>query len=116
MANDVSIITGIIAVFIIVGVFLPILQDGYGVLDIDDNDVGEITDALINASIELGEKSSVVAVASIGSLGFFDFVKSILKMFIWTFGALPTWLDLIFVIFRITLFILLVRLIRSGAG
>ncbi len=116
MGNDVSIITGIIGVFIIVGVFLPILQDGYGVLDPDVNDVDEILLDLTNSSIELGEKTSVIDVASIGSLGFFDIVKSILKMFFWTFGALPAWLDLIFVIFRITLFILLVRLIRSGAG
>ncbi len=116
MANDVSIITGIIAVFLLVGVFLPILQDGYGVLDPDVNDVDEVTAGLTNATLQLGEKSSAVAVASIGSLTFFDIAKSIIKMFSWTFGALPTWLDLIFLVFRFVLLFLLVRLVRSGGG
>ena len=113
MANDVSIIVGIISVFFLIGIFLPVLESGYNVAP-TENDVDELISSLNNASISLGEKTAFEAV--VGSLGFFDIVKSILKMFTWTFGALPTWLDLIFVIFRITLLILLVRLIRSGGG
>ncbi len=113
MGNDVSIITGIIAVFILTGVFLPIVSDGFNVV-IESNDVAGFTNSISNASIAMGEKTAFEAV--VGSLGFFDIAKSILLMFIWTFGALPVWLDLIFVIFRIILIILVIRLIRSGGG
>ena len=115
MVNDVSIITGLIAVFLIVGTFLPILQDGFGT-PIDNNPISFVASNLLNATGQMGEKTTAVDVASIGSLGFFDFVLSIIGMFTWTFGALPFWLDLIFLIGRITLLLLLIRLIRSGGG
>ncbi len=110
MANDVSIITGIIATFILLGVFLPILEAGYNVTP-SNTDVSDFTDSLNNASKALGKKTGFEAV--VGSLGFFDIAASILKMFTWTFGALPVWLDLIFIIFRIILIILVVRIIRG---
>jgi hypothetical protein len=37
-------------------------------------------------------------------------------MFVWTFGALPLFLELFFLIIRIILGILIYRQIRSGAG
>lgn len=113
MANDVSIISGIIIIFVLLGVFLPTLQDGFGVTQ-DINDVDAFEQSLLNGTTQMGEKSTFSAV--VGSLSFFDYVKSILLMFLWTFGALPLWLDTFFVIFRIILLILLVRLIRSGGG
>jgi len=45
-----------------------------------------------------------------------DIFASILKMFFWTFGALPILIDLFFVVLRILLIILVYRQIRSGGG
>lgn len=113
MVNDVTIIAGIISVFILIGTFIPIVNDTFNVTQ-GDSDVEKLTGSLINSTVQIGEKSGFEAV--VGSLGFFDIVKSILLMFFWTFGALPVWLDLIFLIFRIIFLILFVRLIRSGGG
>jgi hypothetical protein len=45
-----------------------------------------------------------------------DVLSSVGLMFFWTFGALPMFLDLFFVIMRVMLVIVIYRQIRSGAG
>lgn len=116
--NDVTIIGTIISIFIIVGTFLPFINESFGISPEDTAcfKITELESELGNTTIQMGEKASVIEVASIGSLSFFDVVKSIVKMFFWTCGGLPLFIDLFFLVIRFVLLILLVRLIRSGGG
>lgn len=101
MVNDLSIITGIITVFLLLGVCLPYINASFGVsasdIDIDEFESG--------ASEDVPE--------TIDPLTFFDVIISIGKMFTWTWGALPWWLDIIFLSMRLTLLIFIARMIRG---
>ena len=46
---------------------------------------------------------------SLDSTSAIDVALSIVKMFFWTFGDLPLWLDLIFIAFRIQLLMIIIQ-------
>jgi hypothetical protein len=104
MVNDISIITGIIAVFVILGTILPYINAEYGVPD-SFPDVDTVEGAVGDSTGSLG---SVVSGWTI--------FGSVISMFFWTFGALPFWLDMIFVVFRITLALTIARNVWIGGG
>ncbi len=117
MVNDISIITGIVAVFIAVGVFLPVLDDGYNNVITSSNDIAAFEASLSNATGQLGNKEiDPTFLNPLGSLSIFDIMFSVLLMFFWTFGALPVWLDLIFLVFRVTLILIIARNLWVGGG
>ena len=122
MGNDISIITGIISIFLIVGTFLPILSEGFNVT-IESNDIDEITANIGNATRQSQDKKNFweeiagsVNPMPAGAVTIFDIAGSVFLMFFWTFGALPLWLDLIFVILRIILVLTIARNIWIGGG
>ena len=41
-------------------------------------------------------------------------IGSIFSMFFWTFGALPAWIDMIFIIFRVIFYFILIDLLWIG--
>lgn len=109
MVNDVSIAAGIITVFVLLGVILPYVQADF-----------ETSETSFNVSTNVNEISDDIS-DNVGndpnSIGALKIVKSIAKMFFWTFGTLPFWLDAIFVVFRIVLIGILVKYIPFiGAG
>ncbi|KKN55963.1 hypothetical protein LCGC14_0577050 [marine sediment metagenome] len=84
-------------IFVSLGTFLPFIQASFNepVTQFD-------TDQLSDSAEDTASASDVNA---------FDIVFSVLKMFFWTFGDLPFWIDLFFVIFRIHAFLLLITYI-----
>ena len=117
--NDISIIAGIIAVFIIIGAFLPVINAAFGVPPEESAcfDISTVESELQNATRNIGVKDIQPTITRpTGSFSIFDVVASIIKMFFWTCGALPTWLDLVFLIFRITLILTIARNLWVGGG
>lgn len=106
--NDVVILGAIFFIFVGIGVFLPFLQVEYQV-------TGNATVNAVNTTvIDPNTFNDVTPLtANISILGI---VFSVIKMFFWTFGDLPLWLDSIFVVIRITFAVLIYRLIRNGGG
>lgn len=100
--NDVSFIILIVTVFILVGTFLPFVNESFNNSVTTFNTEGLVTntDDQINT-----DKVSATTV-------FF----SIFSMFFWSFGALPIFLEIFFIIMRIILGVLIYRNVRSGGG
>ena len=95
------IITSIMFLFIAVGIFLPIVNEAVGNADSTLNDA--------NFDDEIDTDDLTVASA-------WNIFLSVLSMFFWTFGALPFWLDAIFMILRVTLVMTIARNIWIGGG
>lgn len=96
MVQLLGVAIGIIAVFIIIGTALPFIQRDFG----SDIITTQTDDIITEVSQESGQLNSVSALS---------IVFSIVKMFFWTFGDLPVWLDTIFVIFRLALVAILIQ-------
>lgn len=86
----------LLILFIVTGYLLPRINVEY--------DMGEIPDNTIDTS-RLDSYNPI----TLGTT-----VWSIAKMFLWTFGALPWWLDMIFLIFRLTFWFMIVELVWIG--
>ena len=116
MVNDISIASGIIIVFILVGAFLPALNAEFGS---DDTTVNANTlDSEVKASMgDFNESVKPSFTRPTASFKFFAVMGSIAKMFFWTFGGLPTWLDLIvFIPMRLLLAFIIARNAWIGGG
>lgn len=97
--NDTVILIGIIVFFVALGWALPLIR-----AELSSADATQTSD--IENNIEVGNE-----------IGILKIVSSIALMFLWTFGAIPPWLDaLVFVPLRITFGVILYRLIRHGGG
>ena len=100
------IIFGIITfIFLIAGTLIPFVNDEWG--DSGYTSEGEGVDTFTDAStLDPGEtaKSSIVGRVAL----------SILSMLLWTFGGLPLWLDLYFVILRVVWWAIIVDLVWIG--
>lgn len=98
--TDTTLLATIIIVFVAIGSFLPYIKEEF-----NETPVNVSVDDLRADVGEVAESESVLS-------GFNIFV-SVVKMFFWTFGDLPIFLDLIFLVFRIILVWLVVRIIRG---
>lgn len=96
MVQLLGVAIGIMSVFLIIGTMLPFIQADFG----DDIIVNQGQ----NLEDEVGQKSGQLT-----SVSALDIVVSIIKMFTWTFGDLPFWLDIVFVIFRLALVAILIQ-------
>ncbi len=100
--NDISIASGIITVFILLGVFLPFINSSLSVQSPSVN----------TTSIQTNVGQDVANIdGSFTTVSGLKIIVSVLKMFFWTFGDLPFWLDAIFVILRIILVLILIKYI-----
>lgn len=127
MVNDVSIISGIIIFFIASGIILPFVNDSFGG-NPSGNDVKGLLGANFYGTQENNTDCTFVftGVSYIpvcyeqqakDSVNAFDVLISIGKMFFWTFGDLPVFIDLlIYLPLRIILLFLGYRAIRGGSG
>lgn len=103
MVNDISIATGIITLFVLLGLALPFINSSFNET-VTTNNVTTLEN-------QIGED-----INNTTSINAFTVLFSVLKMFFWTFGALPFWLDGIFVILRIILALIIARNIWVGGG
>ena len=101
--NDISIATGIILVFVLLGVLLPFVNEAFGV---DGT----------NLNTQSIETNVGIEVENISGINAFTVLLSVLKMFFWTFGDLPFWLDGVFTVFRIMLALIIARNVWIGGG
>ncbi len=101
MSTDTVAFITITIVFILLGAALPFISNSYG-LDVGTTNVEGFKD-------ELGQAADN-PLDTFGSV-----LDSVLKMFFWTFGSLPFWIDAFFTIFRVILFVILVKWVR-GVG
>lgn len=103
--NDISIIAGIVSVFVILGAMMPFVHQDFN----SGQTTGSVSnDALQDNSYQLAQTTS--------SLSMWTVIKSVLLMFFWTFGQLPFWIDNIFVIFRVMLILIVARNVWIGGG
>lgn len=102
--NDISVITGIVAFFVLMGVFLPYAHTVEGTDTDIEADASDVTG-------DIGETAD-----SPTTPGIWKIVTSVLSMFFWTFGSLPFWIDSLFVILRITLALTVARNVWIGGG
>ncbi len=105
--SDVTIIATILFIFIGTAVALPFINSEFEITS-PDYDIGNVESELV------AEEFSDVSDIKAG-----DLLKSLGKIFFWTFGDLPLWLDLIFTILRIIFFYIIIRTFTpfiSGGG
>ena len=102
MGNDMTLIGVIVGVLALVGLGLPFVQSAF---DIDQTsyNIDSVTEGINPDDQD-------------GGVGIFDILKSVGKMFFWTFGGLPVWLDLFFVVLRLILIITIFRNLWVGGG
>lgn len=90
----------LIILFIVVGGLLPFVQSAF--------EVDVVTQNLEGIEDDIGEGAGTTNVITLGRV-----LASVTKMFFWTFGDLPFWLDLFFLLLRI---LLVVTLIMTFVG
>lgn len=106
MVNDISIMAGIVAVFLFLGVLIPVIQADLGADVTTYNAEGIKQETLDEAS-----SASKISLFTVGI--------TILKLAAWDFGdtlELPVWLDAVFTLMAITLVLLIARNIWIGGG
>lgn len=98
---DVIVMITFAAIFMLLGLVMPFINDGLSQVGGGEYDLDTLES-------ELGTEAqdSDINVATV--------IFSIIKMFFWTFGALPFFLDGVFLIFRVWFFISIVRTIRGN--
>lgn len=120
MVNDISIITGIIALFILTGILLPFVNSAFDISDSVDN--LENFESQLRDDIGNTRRNETISgifgafSAGMQGVSFLNIFFSVIGMFFWTFGALPFWLDAIFLILRIMLAMIIARNIWIGGG
>lgn len=100
--NDVSLMWGIVLVFVLIGIVMPYINDSFGSSENEFN-TGQFDDNIDDET-------------DFTSLSATKILLSVASMFFWTFGSLPFWLDGIFIVARVMLGLLIYRQVRSGGG
>lgn len=102
--NDIGILLTIGGFFILLGFFLPYINAEFGGTD----GTADVDKLQADLTEDTGESWSILSAPGV--------FGSMILMFFWTFGALPAWLDTIFLILRVTFFTTLARNIWIGGG
>ncbi len=102
--NDVSIVIIILFIFIGTAVILPFINFEFDITSPDYNIDKVESDFIAEDLTDVSDVSAGDILASVG------------KIFFWTFGDLPFWLDLIFVILRIILIFILIKTFTPFLG
>ncbi len=87
----------ILFIFVGIGVIIPFVNQEFDVTG-STFDTENVADELI------GEEFDDVSKVNAG-----DILSSVGKMFFWTFGDLPFWMDAIFVVLRVILLAILIK-------
>ena len=96
--SDVTIASGIIITFIVLGTVLPYIHQAFGSSAYNTVNVAGV-------KTEAGTGTGSIAAITLGTVLF-----SVLKMFFWTFGLVSAWVELVILMpMRIALAIIAVR-------
>ena len=95
--EGVNIVLIILFIFVGIGIVIPFVNEEFDIEGATIN-IDNPANELINE--DFSDASSV-------SAG--DILKSVGKMFFWTFGDLPFWLDAIFIVLRVILLAILIK-------
>lgn len=95
--NDVSIFMGITCIFFVIGALMPFVDQLGAEAQIHYDTEGLPTDI---SEEELVDSTDV----TIGNI-----IGSVTKMFVWSWGDFPFWLEIPFIVMRIVLLFILVR-------
>ena len=87
----------ILFIFIGVGIIIPFVNSEFNV-NSSTFDTKNVANELIDEDLQ-----------DVSGVGAGDILKSVGKIFFWTFGDLPFWLDAIFVVLRIMLLSILIK-------
>lgn len=101
MANDITIIGTILGIFVMLSLFLPFIQADFGEIQ-TSNSVDSLIDA--DDSDDLTDVSA------------WELIKSFFKVFFWSFGTFPFWLEGILGVMKLVLIITVARNIWVGGG
>jgi len=118
MANDITILGGIMLFFIVVGAIVPLVNATFESDDQPRQDIYNFTGNVSEVAKDLSDNSiDPTWLNPTGSLNALTVLTSILSMFFWTFGAIPFWLDLvIFLPLRLIFVSIIARNIWIGGG
>lgn len=105
--NDIGQAVAIITIFIATGLILPFINEELGGNQQFNTNIDGLNDQVSQDVQDFNKLSGINA---------FSVFLSVVSMFFWSFGALPFWLDALFVIFRIQLALLIARNIWIGGG
>jgi len=95
--NDVSIIAIILSIFIFSALALTFVNAEFGTSDTGFNTEG-VSNNLVSEDL-----------SNVSDIGVGSILVSLGKVFFWTFGDFPFWLDAIYTILRIMLLVILIR-------
>ena len=104
MTNDMMIIGGIAFILVTVGLVLPFISEEFGTESNANYNVDNFND-------DLGQDVELTS-----TIGASKVLFSVAKMFFWTFGDLPWFLDGFFLVLRIVLGLTIARNIWVGGG
>ncbi len=97
---DVTVIITFASVFILLGLVMPFINEGF------DEAGGSYNIDTMKSELGAEAQDSDINVATV--------IFSVVKMFFWTFGTLPFFLDGIFMIFRVWFIVSIVRTVRGN--
>jgi len=110
--NDITIIMGVVFVFVGLGFIMPYIHEDFNTGETIDSDLVSLETKLQDDYDYIVTSDDIVAPITIWHL-----IWSVLKMFVWTFGSFPIWIDaLIFLPMRIMFFVTIARNIHIGGG
>ncbi len=99
--NDITIIMGVVFIFVGLGFIMPYIQEDFS--------NGTTNTDMVGLESELNEDYNTITI--------WGLLWSVLKMFVWTFGNFPLWVDALFFLpLRIMFFVTLARNIHIGGG
>lgn len=100
MNTNNAILITILLVFLIVGYITPYAHTAFSE-DSTSVDINSLEDSVGQETI------------AYNPVTMFDVFKSMFSMFFWTFGALPVWLDMVFILFRIIFYVIIYDKVRG---
>lgn len=95
--NDITIVATILFIFLGTALVLPYVNTEFG------------TSGSTYSSENVGEELIEEEFADVTDVSAGDILRSVGKIFFWTFGDLPIWLDLIYTVLRLILLYILIR-------
>lgn len=104
MSNDMLIIGSILFIFVFLGITLPFVETGFE----EPRGTNYNPDELTN---ELGQEATQSS-----SVTVMEVISSMFKVFFWSFGTFPFFLEGFFLVLRIILVVTIARNIWVGGG
>lgn len=113
MGNDVEILTGIMAMLLVLGIVMPWVAEATGVTS--SNPDFFVPRELYGNDTAIEEYLDISSGTWYPSAGL-GIIKSLATAFFWIYPWFPAWMTTLHILIRVIGAVLIYRLIRSGAG